>query len=108
MTTTPPFDSARVRRESLRWYLLLAVHNARPEAVCEDIIQATMRAIYPDVTHLEVRQQLDYLADRELLKIRREPSGRWWAELTRIGVDLVEYTIDCEPGIARPAPYWSA
>jgi hypothetical protein len=24
------------------------------------------------------------------------------AELTRYGVDIVEYTIACEPGIARP------
>ena len=33
-------------------------------------------------------------------------SGPWHAELTRYGVDVAEYTIDCEPGIARPAKYW--
>lgn len=100
-------DQARVRRESLRWYLLLALNNARPEDLSEGPIQMTMQSIYPDVTAIEVRRELDYLADRELVTLRKEPSGRWWGGLTRIGVDLAEYTIDCEPGIARPAKYWA-
>lgn len=99
-------DQAKIRRESLRWYLILALYNARPEEVCEEVVQTTMRAIYPDVTPLEVRQQLDYLEDRGLLKLRKEPSGRWWSDLTRYGVDMAEYTIDCAPGIARPEKYW--
>lgn len=99
-------DHARIRRESMRWYLILALNNARPEEICEEVIQATMRAIYPDSTPLEVRRELDYLEGRELVQLRKEPAGRWWADLTRYGVDVAEYTIDCEPGIARPAPYW--
>ena len=100
-------DTAKIRRENLRWYLLLALYNARPEELCEEIIQGTMRAIIQDVTPMEVRQQLDYLADRELVKLRKEPSGRWWGDLTRFGTDLAEYTVDCEPGIARPNKYWA-
>ena len=99
-------DAAKIRRESLRWYLILAIYNARPEEVCEEVIQSTMRSIYPDVSPLEVRQQLDYLAERTLVDLRKEPSGRWWNRLTRCGVDIAEYTIDCEPGIARPVKYW--
>ncbi len=99
-------DQAKVRREGLRWYLILALYNARPEPVCEDVVQMTMRAIYPDVTPLEVRQQLDYLEDRELVKLRKEPTGRWWADLTRVGTDVAEYTVEVEPGIARPEKYW--
>jgi hypothetical protein len=99
-------DLNKVRRENLRWYLLLALYNARPEEVCEEIVQGTMRAIYPDASPLEVRQQLDYLSDRKLVELRKEPSGRWWADLTRYGTDIVEYTVDVEPGIARPAKYW--
>lgn len=99
-------DQAKVRRETLRWYLILALYNARPEEVVEDIIQATMRSIYPDVTPLEVRRELDYLADRELVQLRKEPSGRWWGDLSRVGVDIAEYTVECDPGIARPAKYW--
>ena len=99
-------DLNKVRRENLRWYLLLALYNARPEEVCEEIVQGTMRAIYPDASPLEVRQQLDYLSDRELVELRKEPSGRWSADLTRYGTDIVEYTVDVEPGIARPVKYW--
>ena len=100
-------DAAKVRREQLRWYLILALYNASPNELCEEVIQATMRGIYPDVTPVEVRQQLDYLESRELIKLRKQPDGRWWADLTRYGTDLSEYTIDCEPGIARPVKYWS-
>lgn len=99
-------DAAKVRRETMRWYLLLALYNARPEEVCEEVVQTTMRGIYPDTTPLEVRQQLDYLEDRGLVKLRKTPGGRWWSDLTRYGVDMAEYTIDCEPGIARPEKYW--
>ncbi|WP_199052403.1 hypothetical protein [Aquitalea sp. ASV15] len=100
-------DPAKVRRESIRWYLVLAIYNARPNEITEDVIQQTMRAIIPDVSPLEVRKELDYLEDRVMVKLRKEPSGRWWADITRYGVDLAEYTIDCQPGIARPEKYWN-
>ncbi|MCL4759756.1 MAG: cytoplasmic protein [Rhodocyclaceae bacterium] len=100
-------DHAKVRRESLRWYLLLALYNARPEDMCEEHLQMIATGIFPDATPIEVRQQLDYLGDRALVEVRKEPGGRWWAGLTRHGTDMCEYTIDCEPGIARPAKYWA-
>lgn len=99
-------DPEKIRRESIRWYLVLAIYNARPNEITEDVIQQTMRAIIPDVSPLEVRKELDYLEDRVMVKLRKEPSGRWWADITRYGVDLAEYTIDCQPGIARPEKYW--
>ncbi|MDF5958732.1 hypothetical protein P4052_06230 [Pseudomonas aeruginosa] len=61
---------------------------------------------YPDATPLEIRRELDYLADRDLVTLVKEPSGKWFADLTRYGTDVAEYTIDCEPGIARPKKYW--
>lgn len=102
-----PLDPVRARRELMRWYLLLAIYHARPESVCEAILEGTIRALYADTTAVEIRQQLDYLAHRELIALRKEPAGRWWVELSRDGVDLVEYTTDCQPGIARPAKYWA-
>ena len=65
-----------------------------------------MRGIYPDVTALELRQQLEYLQDRRLLDLTKQPSGMWFADLNRLGVDIAEYTIDCQAGIARPEKYW--
>ena len=67
-----------------------------------------MRGIYPDATAMELRQQLDYLKDRRLLALTKQPSGMWFADLNRLGVDIAEYTIECEAGIARPPKYWES
>ena len=99
-------DHARVRREALRWLILLTLNNARPIGIYEGPVLSVAQSVYPDATPLEMRRELDYLHDRELVKVRKEPSGVWHAELTRHGVDVAEYTVDCEPGIARPAKYW--
>jgi hypothetical protein len=99
-------DQAKVRRETMRWYLILALYNARPEELAEQVIQSTIAGLYPDATPIEVRRELDYLADRKLVSIRKTPHGQWWGSLTRYGTDIAEYTIDCEPGIARPQKYW--
>ena len=97
----------KIRRESLRWYMLLALGYGRPVGCYEEVLLATAQAMYPDATALDIRCALDYLQTRELVQLRKEPSGRWWAGLTRHGTDIVEYTVDCEPGIARPEKYWS-
>lgn len=99
-------DHAKVRRESLRWYLLLTLHNASPVGCYEELLFQTLSAIYPDVTQLEIRKELTYLEHRVLVGVKREASGRWFADLARYGTDIVEYTIDCEPGIARPVKSW--
>lgn len=99
-------DTARLRREALRWLILLTLNNARPLGAMESLVLTVAQSEYPDATQLELRRELDYLHDRQLLKVDRRPDGRWHAELTRHGVDVAEYTVDCEPGIARPARYW--
>lgn len=99
-------DHAKVRRESMRWNILLILNNARPVGAYEELVLATAQGIYPDATALELRRELDYLADRELVDLKKEPGGRWFADLTRHGTDVAEYTVDCNPGIARPQKYW--
>lgn len=100
-------DHAKVRRESMRWNLINTLNKARPYTSNEQFLLEVMRAIYPDATALEIRRELDYLADRDLVELNKTPSGTWFADLTRYGVDIAEYTIECEPGIARPAKYWA-
>lgn len=99
-------DHVKVRRESMRWYLILTLYNAQPSGCYEELLQSTLSALYPDTTPLEIRREVTYLESRELVHLEREPSGRWFAQLTRIGIDIAEYTIDCEPGIARPVKTW--
>lgn len=99
-------DPQRIRRESLRWLIILTLNNARPVGAYEGPILTVAQSEYPDATAIELRRELDYLAGRRLVNLRKEPSGRWFAELTRHGTDIAEYTVDCEPGIARPQKYW--
>ena len=49
---------------------------------------------------------MEYLQGRQLLDIEGEDSDVWFAKLTRAGIDVVEYTVPVEPGIARPRKYW--
>lgn len=99
-------DHARVRREHMRWMLILTLNNARPIGCHDEVALATVQAVYPDATQMEVRRELDYLAERGLVELDKQPDGRWFARLNRHGVDVAEYTVTCEPGIARPAKYW--
>ena len=96
----------KARREGMRWHLINTLNKARPYTSSEVFLLDVMRGIYPDATAMELRQQLDYLKDRRLLVLTKQPSGMWFADLNRLGVDIAEYTIECEAGIARPPKYW--
>lgn len=95
-------DTARVRREDIRWYLLVAANVSRPQGSYVESMLAVVRAVYADATEHEIKRELDYLEERELVKIERDGMDRWFVQLTRHGIDLVEYTTPIEPGISRP------
>lgn len=99
-------DMDKVRRENLRWLMLLGLHNAAPYGAYEEILLSIAHAMYPDATQLEVRRALDYLEDRRMVELDKRPDGRWHADMTRLGTDIAEYTAQCDPGIARPERYW--
>lgn len=99
-------DYARIRRETIRWQILLTLYNAHPVGAFEKVVLSVIQAEYPDATPQELRRELAYLEDRSLIGIERRPDARWHAESTRHGIDLVEYTSTCEPGIARPEKYF--
>lgn len=98
----------KYRREGMRWHLINTLNKARPYTSSEVFLLDVMRGIYPNVTALELRQQLEYLQDRKLIDLVKQPSGMWFADLNRLGVDVAEYTIDCQAGIARPEKYWES
>lgn len=99
-------DLQRNRREAMRWHLMNALDKARPIGALDVLLLDVMRSIYVDTTANELHQQLDYLADRKLVHIEKQPTGHWHSCLTSLGVDVVEYTVDCNAGIARPVKYW--
>ncbi len=94
------------RREQLRWLMLSALDAARPLGANEHLILSVVRELIADLTPRELRRELDYLEERGLVKLARKDTPAWHAELTRDGIDVVEYTVECDPGIARPAKYW--
>lgn len=99
-------DTAKVRRESMRWYILITLNTSRPVDPHEAVVLSTIQGMYADATALELRRELDYLADRKMVEVAKSPSGPWSAGITALGVDIVEYSVDCRAGIARPAKYW--
>jgi hypothetical protein len=101
-------DMVKIRRETIRWMILLTLNNARPTGAYEKLVLSVIQSEYPDSTQNEVRRELDYLDERDLVTIDRQPDGRWFCKLDRYGVDVVEYTVPVEPGIARPEKYHDA
>ncbi len=99
-------DIEKAKREQLRWLILETLNAARPIGANEGLILNTVNEAQGGVTLLEMRRELDYLNDRGLITVSGQNSPIWHAELTRDGVDVVEYTVDCDPGIARPVKYW--
>lgn len=99
-------DIAKAVREETRWRILLAVNAGRPGSVSEAIILRVLNDIQLNQSPLELRRELDYLEERSLLEIHGRDTQMWMAKLTRNGVDVVEYTVPCDPGIARPTKYW--
>lgn len=93
---------ARVRRGHARWLCLIHLDAARPEAISDAALLALVRSVYPDALMAELRRELDYLAMLGLVTVT-DTGGVWHSKLTWQGVDIVEYTAPCPPGIHRPA-----
>lgn len=79
---------AKQRREGMRWNIINTLNKARPHTTSETFLLDIMNAIYPQTTALELRQQLDYLADRKMVDLNKAPHGLWFADLTSLGVDI--------------------
>ncbi|MBW7998492.1 MAG: hypothetical protein FVQ81_18350 [Candidatus Glassbacteria bacterium] len=95
-------DLEKARREETRWRILKALDAGRPHSVTEALLLSVLDDVHLSVTELELRRELDYLEDRGLVHIHGKDDNDWQADLTRDGVDVVEYTVSVEPGIARP------
>ncbi len=90
------------RREFGRWVLMLALYNGEPYGAWEEVLLVTLQGMYADATKNETRRQIEYLRERALVHVDKKPDGRWQCKLTRTGLDVMEYTVECDPGIARP------
>lgn len=102
----------QAKRENMRWRILVALNAGRPYGVLETVLWRVLNDIELFATISELRRELDYLRDKELVNIQELPpedvqGGQWTADLSPDGVDVVEYTLPCPAGIARPPKYWT-
>lgn len=94
------------KREHIRWLILLTLDHPRPIGAPESLILTTIQTVPMQLTALELRREMDYLAGKNLIELRGRESARWHAKLTSDGIDFVEYTAPSIPSIARPEKYW--
>jgi hypothetical protein len=99
-------DLDKVQREKTRWRILKVLDAGRPAPLAESPILRTLQDVALPVTPHCLRRELGYLEDRKLIVVRGRDSATWTAHLTHYGIDLVEYTVDCFPGIARPQKWF--
>lgn len=93
-------------KESGRWIALSAIDAGGHMGATEDMILAALMPSWLGATRDWLRDQLAYLESRRLIELGRHEIKPWRATLTRHGKDIVDYTVDCEAGIARPRKYW--
>ena len=99
-------DFDKNKREHVRWLVLLTLDHARPIGANEGLILSTIQTVPIQLTALELRRELDYLAGKGLIELRGRDTASWHAKLSSAGVDVVEYTAPTGNGIARPEKYW--
>lgn len=92
----------RLQREEARWRILRALDIARPDPLTETTLFRMLHDIELPISPAQVRKEAAYLQDRKLVSIRDREAATWLVSLTHHGVDIVEYTVPCLPGIARP------
>jgi len=92
----------QAKREELRWLILQTLYMAQEIGASEIIVKNAVEAVILDVTTLDVRRAFDYLSERKLISMIRKEGPVWSAKINRYGIDVVEYTLPCEPGIKRP------
>lgn len=86
----------------VRWSILRTIHVGGYLGATEVMMREVVNVEYLGVTRDFIRTQLDYLAKRKLIALERSELHPWRATLSRYGHDVVEYQVDCEPGVSRP------
>lgn len=91
------------RRENLRASILQILYASHPVPASTPLIISTLYAADSDeqVGPDELRRQLDYLEEKALVRIKDRGESAWKADLTALGIDVVEGSEPMPPGIAR-------
>jgi len=93
--------------ELARWTVLLYLYHADHRAgICEKFLPRLFQDARLTVSPAEAKNILFYLEDLELCKLEKDTFDQCWARITPKGIQVVEYQIECPPGIAREEKRW--
>jgi hypothetical protein len=98
-------DIDQRQREEARWRILRVLDAGRPLGCSEDLVWRALNDVKLTLSVRDVRRELTYLRDLELVVIDAADDEAWRAALTAAGVDVVEYVAPAPAGVARP-PRW--
>ena len=93
---------AGARIKMIRWRILAVLNAGRPYPVGETLIADVLTDVDLQTTQSDIRNALQYLADKGFCELTSPPVNHWEARLLPRGVDFVEYNLPDEPGIIRP------
>lgn len=90
-------------KEEARWRILRTLDAGRSgPPMSESMLLRILGSIEIPLTAKGLRDELVYLEDRGLIHIKNRKASEWHASIGHHGTDIVEYAVDCFPGIARP------
>lgn len=90
-------------KEEARWRILRTLDAGRSgPPMSETMLLRILSSIEIPLTAKALRDELVYLEDRKLIHIKDRRAPEWHASIGHHGTDIVEYTVECLPGIARP------
>lgn len=100
-----PLETAR--KKMARWRVLRILYTGQPYPVGDGLITEIMPDADLAMTPTEVRNVLQYLADKGMVEIKiikhpGEPNV-WESRLLPQGIDFIEYNSPDEAGVSRPA-----
>ena len=87
---------------SVRWEILRTLGIGGHMGATDVMIMSVVSAAFLTVDRTDVRNELVYLEDRKWIKLERHEIQPWRAALSGYGRDIVDYTVECPPGIRRP------
>lgn len=97
-------DIPRAEREVLRWTILVGLWHARPYGADETLLLSAARDAMLRTTESALRAEMGSLEKHNLITLNRK-GPIWWAELSGLGEEVVEYRAEAPAGVFRP-PRW--
>jgi len=99
-------DLEKAQREESRWRILRALDAGRPLPVSETVLFRVLSDSSLPITPQQLRRELSYLAEKDLVTLKDEDQPTWGASLSAYGIDVVEYSVRAPAGINRPDKWW--